>query len=101
MVFSSNHPWARSHWLTFACLIPFLAMLLIHRALNLSDALMVATPPGERPAHLYNLLMLPVLYISVLAYLVHALVLARPSRTWLALKLVFLSALYIGLCAAR
>jgi hypothetical protein len=94
MYCTTKNAWIRSHWLTFACLIPFLAMLGVHRALHLSDALMVATPLSERPAHLYNLLMLPVFYASVVAYLVHALALARPSKGWLVFKLVFLAVCY-------
>lgn len=101
MTRSMHSSWMRSHWLTFVCLTPFLAMLAVHRALNLSDALMVATPPDERPGHLYNLFMVPVFFASVLAYLVHALALARSSRGWLVFKLVFLAALYVGLLAAR
>lgn len=38
-------------------MLPFGLMLVIHEALRLSHALMVATPLGERVAHVYNLSM--------------------------------------------
>jgi hypothetical protein len=81
----------RSHWLTFACLLPFVVMLAIHRALNLSDAVMVATPPGEHQATLYNLVMVGMFYASVTGYLVHTFAVAARDRGWIALKLVLLA----------
>lgn len=97
MSFLSKYPWAGSHWLTFACLLPFLLMLAVHRALNLSDALMVAAPPGEREAYLYNLLMVGVFYASVGAFVVHTFAFAPRSRGWVTFKLVFLAACWAGL----
>ena len=97
MSFLSKHPWVGSHWLTFACLLPFLLMLAVHRALNLSDALMVAAPLGEREAYLYNLLMVGVFYASVTAFLAHTFAFAPRDRGWVIFNLVFLAAWWCGL----
>jgi len=57
----------QSHWITFTFLVPFLALLWIHHMLDLSDALMVATPPGEREAHAFNFVLVVVFSQAVLA----------------------------------
>jgi len=80
-----------SHWVGFLCLAPFLVTLLIHRLLGLSDALMIQTPPGEREAHAYNLVMIVVFFFGVGAFLVHAFTLARRDRIWIVAKLVALA----------
>jgi hypothetical protein len=87
----------QSHWISFPFLLPFLVMLWIHHALDLSDALMVATPPGQREAHLFNLIMVVVFYVGVGAYTVHTLVLAHRSLRWLAAKLSILVAYCAGI----
>jgi hypothetical protein len=47
----------RSPWAAPVFLLPFLVKLAVHQLLGLSDALLAADNPGERPAHGYNLLM--------------------------------------------
>lgn len=78
------------HWVGFLCLVPFLVMLAVHRLLGLSDALMVQTPPGERDAHSYNLVMAGVFFVGVTAFIVHAFAIARGHSAWLVVKLLAL-----------
>jgi hypothetical protein len=80
----------QSHWIAFAFLLPFLAMLWLHHALDFSDALMVATPPGEREAGGFNLGMVVVFYTGIAAFIGHTSSLADRSRVWLAAKLAVL-----------
>jgi hypothetical protein len=47
----------QSPWAALVFLIPFVLMLILHQMLGLSDALLVADKPGERPAHGYNLML--------------------------------------------
>ena len=76
-------------------------MLWVHHALDLSDALMVATPPGEREAHTFNFVMVVVFYAGIAAFVAHTSVLAGRSRGWLFAKLAVLvgywgSMIYLG-----
>jgi len=80
----------QSHCVGFLCLVPFLVMLAVHRLLALSDAPMVQTPPGEREAHTYNLIMTGVFFLGVAAFVVHAFAFAHGHRVWLVAKLVAL-----------
>ena len=85
----------QSHWVSFLCLLPFLVMLAVHRLLGLSDALMVQTPPGERDAHTYNLIMVGVFYVGVAAFVVHAFAFARGGGMWFVAKLLALVVYWI------
>ena len=80
----------QSHWVGFLCLVPFLVMLALHRLFGLSDALMVQTPPGEREAHTYNLVVVAVFFLGVAAFIVHAFAFAPRRSLWLIAKLVAL-----------
>jgi hypothetical protein len=75
-------------------LIPFVVMLAIHKALNLSNS-MLGVKVGERhptPAETYyNLLMVLVFYLGILGYVAHAAILAERGVVWLLLKLVALA----------
>lgn len=82
----------QSHSVGFLFLVPFLVMLAVHRFLGLSDALMIQTPPGEREAHTYNLVMIAVFFLGVAAFAVHAFAFARRDGGWLIAKLVMLVA---------
>lgn len=81
----------QSHWVTFSFLAPAVIMLILHRLLGLSDALMVATPPGEREAHLFNWVMVSVFYLGVGAFVLHALILWSRGRYWVYAKVCFLA----------
>jgi len=85
----------QSYWVGFLCLVPSLVLLAVHRLLGLSDALMTQTPPGEREAHTYNLIMVGVFYAGVAAFTVHAFAFARGNQSQLAAKLVALAAYWI------
>ena len=96
-------PWAtqryrrmQSHWIGFVFLLPFLVMLGVHHVLDLSDALMVATPPGEREARVFNFVMVVVFFAGIAAFAGHALSLAGRSRGWLAAKLAVLVGYWVG-----
>ena len=86
-----RYQWMQCQWIAFIFLLPFLAMLWLHHALDLSNALMVATAPGEREAHTFNLVMVAVFYAGMAAFMAHTSVFAGRSRRWLAAKLVVLA----------
>ena len=65
--------------------------------LDLSDALMIQTPPGEREAHTYNLVMTAVFFFGVAAFVVHAFVFARRTGVWLIAKLAALAVYWISI----
>jgi hypothetical protein len=81
----------QSQWVAFPILVPGVIMLILHRQLGLSGALNVATPPGEREAHLFNWVMVSVLYLGVGVFLLHALSLWSRGRFWVFAKLAFLA----------
>jgi hypothetical protein len=72
-------------------LVPGIVMLIVHRHLGLSDALNVATPPGEREAHLFNWGMVLFVYLGAGVFLLHALSLWSRGRGWVFAKLAFLA----------
>lgn len=86
---------ATSAWFAPVFLVPFILMLVVHQWLGLSDALMVAAGPGERPAHDYNLIMVVTFYLGLAAVVDHLLTPARRSTFWMSLKLVPVSILVI------
>jgi len=83
---------ARKHWFGFLLLIPFPCMLAVHEWMGMSDALMAAAEPGERPAQNYNLVMVGVFYAGVAGYVFQTWKLASESRGWLAVKHLVLAA---------
>src|SRR5688572_3934137 len=91
-----RYRWMQSHWIAFVFLLPFLAMLWLHHTLDLSHALMVATPPGEREARIFNLVMVIVFYAGIAAFVAHTSSLAGRSRTWLAVKLAVLVGYWVS-----
>lgn len=92
-----RHGWMQSHWLTFVFLVPFLVLLWVHHALHLSDALMVATPPGEREAHVFNVVMAVVFFAGILSFVTHTFVLSIRSWRWLVAKLAVLAGYWGGI----
>ena len=75
-----------SHWFAFPFLIPFPILLVIHRQLAMSDALMVQTPPGEREAHLFNWILVLVAYAGAGTFLMHSFSLWRRGWHWFCVK---------------
>ena len=63
----------QSPWAAPLFLMPFLLMLIVHQLLGLSDALLAADNPGERPAHGYNLLLGINMNLCLLAAVLHLL----------------------------
>ena len=89
---SNSHSIMRSHWLPFPFLLVFPLMVWVHHILGLSDALMVQTPPGEREARTYNLIMVLVGWSAIGFFFVHTLSLLHQSWRWAVAKLAFLAA---------
>jgi hypothetical protein len=89
--------WFKSHWLTFAWLVPFLAMLGLHRLLKRSDALLAAPAPGERDAQLYTFTRVLVFNAGIGAHLWHTFATAPRKPGWVAFKLIFLAMGWTGL----
>ena len=83
-------PWYRSHWVTFACLLPLLVMLAAHRALGLSDAMMVEPCAGEPHSMLFNILLVLVAYGCYAAYFCHTIYVANRSGLWASFKVLAL-----------
>jgi hypothetical protein len=84
------------HWFCLVPLIPFAAMLAIHKAFHLSNAV-GGVPVGERPPTVaelaYNYLMVLAFYLGVAGFLLHAVILSRRGIAWLLLKIGALSRL--------
>ena len=97
----TDYRWFKSHWMTFACLIPFLTMFAVHRALNLSDKMGARPVPGERDALLYNYIMVMVFYGGVSAYVWHTFAAASRKPEWVAFKLIVLVVSWTGLLLLR
>ena len=87
----------RSHFTAFAFFVPFAAMLTTHRALGLSDAMMVAPAPGEPHSMLYNMLMILTFYFGVGGYILHVAVIAERSPIWIVGKCALLVVLWAGM----
>ena len=81
----------QSHWVAFLFLVPAIIWLILHRQLDLSDALNAPTPLGERAAHLFNWSMVVVFYVGVAAFLLLTLCLSRRGWRLSGAKLIFLA----------
>ena len=94
---------ARSHIATFLFLMPFLAMLGIHRLLGLSDDLMGRSADPQRAggtaSFLYNVAMVAVFYGGAFGFFCHATSLTYRGWWWLAFTLVFLAVFWTVLLA--
>jgi hypothetical protein len=78
----------RSPWAAPVFLAPFLLMLAIHWLLGLSDALLAANNPGERPAHGYNLLLGINMNLCAVAALLHLVARSQRVPSWIVGKLL-------------
>jgi len=81
----------RSHWLPFPFLIALPLMVWVHHLLGLSDALMIQTPPGQREAHTYNLVMVLVGWAAIGFFLFHTVLLWDRGWRYGMGKLIFLA----------
>jgi hypothetical protein len=75
-------------------LVPFVLMLILHQELGLSDALLVADRPGERPAHEYNLLLGLNMNFCAMAAILHFLVRSQRVLPWIIAKLLIPTILF-------
>ena len=84
----------RSPWAALVFLVPYLLMLTTHHLLGLSNALLAADNPGERPAHAYNLLMGINVNLCPIAALLH---LEKSQRAfpWISVKLLIPTVLFV------
>jgi len=87
------------HLMSFLFLLPFLAMLAVHRFLNLSHALMGAPGPGEQDAQLYNFAMVLAFYCGAFAFVISVFLLVGEKHgfRWLMFKLLFLAAFWAAI----
>ena len=85
----------RSPWAAPIFLVPFLIMLAIHRRLGLSDALLAADNPGERPAHGYNLLLGINMNLCAVAALLHLVARSQRVPPWFVAKLLIPTILFL------
>ena len=81
--------WAK-HWITPLAFAPFALMLLVHRLLGLSDAMLGAPLPGNTFWPLYNIAMVVVFYGGVAGYLAHTFWMSDRGWGWVVLKCALL-----------
>ena len=84
------------HVETFLFLVPFVAMMIAHKVLNLSNHFLAAPEPGKRDWLLYNLFMMFVFWTGVVGFYIHMTCHAPISAAWVVFKFLFL----VGFCAA-
>ena len=84
----------KSPWAAPVFLMPFLIMLAVHQLLGLSDALLAADNPGERPAHGYNLLLGINMNLCAVAAVLH-LVNAQRVFPWIFVRLLIPTMLFL------
>jgi hypothetical protein len=90
----------QSPWAAPVFLLPFVLMLAVHQVFGLSDALLAADNPGERPAHGYNLLLGINMNLCLVAAVLHVFVSSQRVFPWIIAKLLIPSIiLVLGLLA--
>jgi hypothetical protein len=70
-------------------------MLAIHERLGLSDALLAADNPGERPAHGYNLLLGINMNLCAIAAILHLVKGSQRVPSWIAIRLLIPTVLLV------
>jgi hypothetical protein len=85
----------RSPWAAPVFLLPFLLMLAVHWLLGLSDSLLVAENPGERPAHGYNLLLGINMNVCPLAAVLHVATKSQRETAWIITRLLIPTVLFL------
>jgi hypothetical protein len=88
------------HWITPLAFAPFALMLVVHRSLGLSDAMLVAPGPGEPFWPLFNVALILVFYLGVAGYLAHTFWLSDRGWLWVAVKCVALAIAWTGMVVA-
>jgi hypothetical protein len=88
------------HWIAPLAFIPFGLMLIVHRSLGLSDALLAAPEPGRPSWPLFNVAMILVFYMGVGGYLAHTLWLSDRGWIWVFVKCLALAVAWMGMVVA-
>jgi hypothetical protein len=88
------------HWIAPLAFIPFGLMLIVHRSLGLSDALLAAPNPGQPFWPLFNVAMILALYLGVGGYLAHTLWLSDRGWIWVVVKCLALAIAWTGMVVA-
>jgi hypothetical protein len=70
-------------------------MLAVHRLLGLSDALLAADNPGERPAHGYNHLLGINMNLCAIAAILHLVDKSQRLPPWIGAKLLIPTILFL------
>lgn len=97
---SPAREWWRAHVVAIVFFVPFSLMLVLHRFLGLSDALMAAPAPGQPDSFLYNIMMVGAFYFGVAGYIFHVLALSRKEPRWVFVKLALLVVIWAMLISA-
>ena len=92
----SKGPLAR-HWIAPLAFVPFGVMLIVHRALGLSDAFLAAPNPGQPFWPTYNAVMILIFYLGVGGYLAHTFWLYDRGCVWIVIKSVALAISWTGM----
>lgn len=90
----------RSPLAAFLYLVPLCILLLGHRLLGLSDALLVEPLPGDREAAEYNFAIVLAFYLGIACFVHHLATRDRTSPAWVAFRLVALSMLVVAALAS-
>ncbi len=80
--------------------MPFGLMLIVHRSLGLSDAMLAAPKPGQRFWPLYNIALVVAFYLGVGGYLAHTFSMLRRGWGWVVAKCVALVLGWASMLAA-
>ena len=70
-------------------------MLAVHQRLGLSDALLAADNPGQRPGHGYNLLLGINMNLCPIAAILHLFVRSQREFPWIIVKLVIPTMIFL------
>jgi len=62
----------QSHWVTFAFILPYFVLVLLHETMDLSDALMLANDQRDLDSRSFNLVMLLSLSLGICGFVFHA-----------------------------
>jgi hypothetical protein len=88
------------HWITPLAFMPFALMLIVHRLLGLSDAMLAAPNPGQPYWPIYNIAMVMVFYLGIAGYLAHTFWLSARGWNWVLVKCSVLVIAWIGMVVA-
>ena len=85
-----------NHWIAPLATVPFGVMLIFHRVLNLSDALLAVPKPGQQYWPFYNVVLVLVFYLGLGVYLAHTFWMYDRGWVWVIAKCVALAIALTG-----